>query len=47
MKKLDDNKKFSRENSRPTVNHGSRPVKSITVIIIEQYLLPGNFESLW
>ena len=30
-----------------TVNHGSRPVKSITVIIIEQYLLPGNFESLW
>ena len=30
-----------------TVNHESRPVKSITVIIFEQYLLPGNFESLW
>ena len=29
------------------VNHESRPVKSITVIIIKQYLLPGNFESLW
>ena len=29
------------------VNHESRLVKLITVMIIERYLLPGNFESLW
>ena len=29
------------------INHESRLVKLITVMIIERYLLPGNFESLW
>ena len=29
------------------VNHESRSVKLITVIIIKQYFLPGSFESLW